>query len=78
MVADMLGRRFGSTLAYTLQAAKRMRGLAIITGGTRLSAMGTRILMLLLLAVIGLGLAACGAHRTDVYLWPPADDVNDP
>jgi hypothetical protein len=43
-----------------------------------LSAMGTRILMLLLLAVIGLGLAACGAHRTDVYLWPPADDVNDP
>ena len=28
--------------------------------------------------LIALGLAACGAHRTDVYLWPPADDVNDP
>ncbi len=40
-----------------------MHGLAIITGGTRLSAMGTRILMLLMLAVIGLGLAA----------WRPPD-----
>jgi hypothetical protein len=74
----MIGRRFGLTLAYTARPAKRMRGLAIITGGTRLSAMGTRISILLMLLVIGLGLAACGAHRTEVYLWPPADDVNDP
>jgi hypothetical protein len=40
--------------------------------------MGTRISILLLLLAIGLGLTGCGARRSDVWLWPPADDVADP
>jgi hypothetical protein len=40
--------------------------------------MGRRVPILLTLLAIGLGLAACGARRTDVYLWPPAADVADP
>jgi hypothetical protein len=40
--------------------------------------MGMRISILLTLLAIGLGLVACGAPRTEVYLWPPAADVPDP
>jgi hypothetical protein len=40
--------------------------------------MGMRISVLLMLFAIGLCLAACGARRTEVYLWPPAADVADP
>jgi hypothetical protein len=40
--------------------------------------MAMRISILVTLLAIGLGLAACGAHRTEVYLWPPAADVADP
>jgi hypothetical protein len=40
--------------------------------------MGMRIPILLTLLAIGLGLAACAARRTEVYLWPPATDVADP
>jgi predicted small lipoprotein YifL len=40
--------------------------------------MRKRVPILLTLLVIGVGLAACGARRTDVYLWPPAADVADP
>jgi hypothetical protein len=40
--------------------------------------MGMRIAVLLMLLAIGVGLAACGARRTEVYLWPPAEDVADP
>jgi hypothetical protein len=31
-----------------------------------------------ILFVLLVALAACGARRTDVYLWPPAVDVADP
>jgi hypothetical protein len=31
-----------------------------------------------LLVLLAVGLAACGARRTEVYLWPPASDVADP
>jgi len=34
--------------------------------------------ILLALLGVGLGLSACGARRTEVYLWPPAIDVADP
>jgi hypothetical protein len=40
--------------------------------------MGMCIAVLLLLLAIGLGVVACGARRTEVYLWPPAADVADP
>jgi hypothetical protein len=52
--------------------------LAITAGGTRLAAMRKRVPVLLTLLAIGLGLAACGARHTEVYLWPPAADVADP
>ena len=39
--------------------------------------MGMRIAVLLMLLAIGLGVVACGARRTEVYLWPPAADVAD-
>ncbi len=57
---------------------ERGGGLAITASGTTLSAMRKTIPALLMLLAIGLGLAACGARRTQVYLWPPAADVNDP
>jgi hypothetical protein len=40
--------------------------------------MRKRVPILLTLLAIGLGLAACCARRTEVYLWPPAVDVADP
>ena len=41
--------------------------------------MGMRIPVLLrLLLTMGLGLAACGVRHTEVWLWPPANDVADP
>jgi hypothetical protein len=32
----------------------------------------------ILFVLLAVGLAACVARRTDVYLWPPAVDVADP
>jgi hypothetical protein len=40
--------------------------------------MGMRIAVLLMLLGISFGVVACGARRTEVYLWPPAADVADP
>ena len=32
----------------------------------------------ILFMLLAVGLAACGARHTEVYLWPPAMDVADP
>jgi hypothetical protein len=40
--------------------------------------MAMRMAVLLMLLAMGLGLVACGARRTEVWLWPPANDVADP
>ena len=32
----------------------------------------------ILFVLLAVGLAACAARHTDVYLWPPAMDVADP
>jgi hypothetical protein len=41
-----------------------------------MSAMAMRVPILFVLLAVGL--AACGARHTEVYLWPPAMDVADP
>jgi len=40
--------------------------------------MTNRITTLLVLLAIGMGVAGCGTHRSQVWLWPPAVDVADP
>ena len=41
-------------------------------------AMIMRIVIVFVLLAAGIGLAGCDAKRTQVWLWPPAMDVNDP